>query len=106
MYETLLSAFREDIKRTRVLYIFLMFYSENYAARNDADWREQLLHRTLTAKHVPLISSKTVIKKHAQLHHKDSFSEYYIQSVGHPPTFQNFLIAEEIKKFALTLGEE
>jgi len=86
----LISEFAGVVKGTGFPYMFLIFNPQNEGLKNDDDWRDQLLHQTFAAENVPYISSKIVIREHAQLHNKDSFSEYYFQNNSHPTPFKIF----------------
>lgn len=101
----LISEFIRDLKSMGFPYMFLIFHPQNEVLRNNDDWRDQLLHQTLASQHIPYISSKNVLREQVQVIHRDSLSDYYIQNDGHPTTLQNLLIAEEIKKFVLHVGE-
>ena len=97
----LISEFIPDLKGLGIRYVFLSFHPQNEVSSNNDDWRDQLLHQTLTGENVPYISSKTVIREHARVHHKDSYSEYYVRNDGHPTSYQNHLISHAIKAHLL-----
>ena len=61
------------------------------------DWRDLFIKRILEEANIPYIWSKDIYK-HDNIDRKNTLLKYFIAGDGHPTTYNNKLIAEEIKK--------
>jgi hypothetical protein len=66
------------------------------------DWRDLFIKKTLEENNVPYIWSKDIYK-HDNIDRKNSLYKYFIPGDGHPTSYNNKLIAGEIKKKVMQL---
>lgn len=95
----------DELRRERIDFVFLVFHyvqKDNYqfSVEYEDNWRDKFLRGFIDKNKLPYIWSKDLIKKDPA-YHKDNLDDYMIVSNGHPTTYFNRLISNEIKKAVL-----
>jgi len=88
-----------DLRRRELDFVFVIFHPP-WALAVHHDWRDEFLVRLLEANDVPYLSSKLIVKRHAE-RHQARIEDYYLPDNGHPNAHQNRIIADELKRYLL-----
>ena len=97
-----------DSLRTRdIPFLFVVFHyltpeQPEFMVSREDNWRDQMLRAFLEDRHVPYIWSKDVIRRDPAWT-GSNLDRYMIMSNGHPTTYLNELIANEMKLMVLEL---
>lgn len=93
----------KELKTNNIDYVFLVFHPHWYGVstlNDEANWRDSFLKRVFHENNIPYIWSKDIFQQDS----KDrpfSYDDYIIPGNGHPTTYFNKLISDEIKKYTL-----
>jgi hypothetical protein len=86
-----------DFRKRGLDFLFLIFHPQ-WALVSSDDWRDEFLTRLLDSNNVPYLSSKLILKEHADQHHA-RYEDYYLAGDGHPNGYQNRIIADQLKTY-------
>jgi len=94
----------KELRNKGIDYVFLIFHPHwpGVAAldEGETDWRSSFLMEILDRHQIPFIWSKTIFKQDRRKNNH-SYEDYINPGHGHPTTYFNKLIADEIKNYAL-----
>ncbi len=103
--EKVLQAAIDELKKNNIDFTFLVFHyvqkdNHQFSVETEDNWRDKFIRSFIEKNHLPYIWSKDLIKNDTA-YHKDNLDKYMMESNGHPTTYFNQLIANEIKKQVL-----
>ncbi len=98
----------DSLRTHDIPFLFVVFHyltpdQPEFMVSREDNWRDQMLRAFLEDHHVPYIWSKDVIRRDPAWTGAN-LDRYMIMSNGHPTTYLNELIAEEMKRMVLEVG--
>ncbi|MBN2173405.1 MAG: hypothetical protein JW731_04695 [Bacteroidales bacterium] len=94
-----------ELRENNIEFVFVIFHTlqydrDNYTAEEENDWRNVFLKNFLEENKVPYIWTRDLILNDTTFD-KFDISKYILGEDGHPTTYFNTLIAEEMKRVVL-----
>ncbi len=103
--EKVLQLVIDELRNEKIDFVFLVFHyvsksDYHFSVENEDNWRDKFLRGFIAKNQLPCIWSKDLIRRDTA-YHKNNLDKYMMESNGHPTTYFNRLISDEIMKFAL-----
>lgn len=108
--EKVLDAAIAELRQQKIDFVFLVFHyvqKDNYqfSVESEDNWRDKFLRHYIAKNNLPSIWSKDLIRNDSA-YTKDNLDKYMMENNGHPTTYLNRLISEEIKKQVLAAKKQ
>ncbi len=98
----------DELRQANIQFVFLVFNGATVIKDNEHktvyewtdDWRGPFLEKFIEENKLPFIWTQSVVKQDSS-YSLSQLDKYFIVNDGHPTTYLNRLVAEDIKKFVL-----
>lgn len=107
--ERVLQDIVDELRGNNIDFVFLVFHyvqkgNSQFSVEQEDNWRDKLLRDFIAKNKLPYIWSKDLIKKDSA-YNGSNLEKYMMEDNGHPTTYFNTLIANEIKNYVLSVEQ-
>jgi len=97
----ILSEVIRELNSRNMDFSFLIFHPKFIVETGYEEWRTRFLRKFLFENNITYMFTREILREHARKNEKTSFEEYFLVGDGHPTSYQNHIISNEIEAHLL-----